>query len=96
MASPTSTSSDSFNKINGAAQDFKNRAQQSAESAIDRFSSEAGERLGAIASQLSDSTSQYVEEGRKFVKENPEKGIAIAAGVGAVVGTLLTLALRRK
>lgn len=93
MANPTS---DSFNKINGATQDFKNRAQQSAEGAIDRFSHDAGERLGAMASQLSDSASEYVEEGRRFVKEHPEKGIAIAAGVGAVLGTLLTLALRRR
>ncbi len=93
MANPTS---DSFNKINGAAQDFKNRAQQSAEGALDRFSHEAGERIGAVASQLSSSATEYVEEGRKFVKDNPEKGIAIAAGVGAVLGTLLTLAFRRK
>lgn len=93
MANPTS---EPFNKISGAAQDFKNRAQQGAERSMDRFSHEAGERIGAIASQLSDSASEYVEEGRKFVKENPEKGIAIAAGVGAVLGTLLTLAFRRK
>jgi ElaB/YqjD/DUF883 family membrane-anchored ribosome-binding protein len=93
MASPTQ---ESYNRINSAAQDFKGRAQQAAEGTLDRISHDAGERLGAMASQISDSASEYVDTGRKFVKENPEKGVAIAAAVGAVVGGLLALSLRRK
>jgi len=93
MASPTQ---DTYNRINGAAQDFKGRVQQNAEGALDRLSHDAGERLGSMASQISDSASEYVESGRKFVKENPERGVAIAAAVGAVVGGLLALSLRRK
>lgn len=93
MASPTS---ETFNKLNGAAQDFRGKIQQSAEGALDRFSHDAGEKIGSIASQLSDSTSEYVETGRKFVKENPEKGIVVAAAIGAVIGSLLTLSLRRR
>ena len=93
MANPTS---DTYNKINGAAQDFKGRVQQGAEGALDRFSHEAGEKIGTMASRISDSTSEYVETGRKFVKENPEKGIAVAAAIGAVLGSLLTLSLRKK
>jgi ElaB/YqjD/DUF883 family membrane-anchored ribosome-binding protein len=93
MASPTQ---DTYNRINGAAQDFNGRAQQTAEGALDRISHDAGEKIGAMASQISDSATEYVESGRKFVKENPEKGVAIAAAVGAVVGGLLALSLRRK
>ena len=89
------TTTETFNKINGAGHDFKNKVQQ-AEGTLDKISHDAGEKIGSMASKLSDSATDYVKTGRTYVKEHPEKGIALAALVGAVVGSLFTMSLRRK
>lgn len=81
-----------MNKANGAAKEFK----QQAEGTLDRFSHDAGERIGSLASRIQDSTGEYLETSRRYVKSNPEKGIAIAAVVGVVVGSLLTLSLTKR
>ena len=90
------TTTDSFNKINSGAHDFKAKVQHTSEGSLDKISHDAGEKIGSLASQLSDSATDYVKNGRTYVKDNPEKGIALAAVVGAVVGSLFTMSLRRK
>ncbi|MGZ3690047.1 MAG: glycine zipper domain-containing protein [Pseudobdellovibrio sp.] len=82
-------------KANGATQDFKNKVQ-GAESALDRISHDAGEKIGSMASQFSDSASEYVQTGRRYVKENPLQSLAIAAAVGAAVGGLVSISMRRR
>lgn len=85
--------SETVGRANGASShEFRNRA----ENAIDKFSHQAGEKIGSIASQLSDSATEYAETGRKYVKENPLQSVAIAAAAGAVVGGLLSLSMRSR
>jgi ElaB/YqjD/DUF883 family membrane-anchored ribosome-binding protein len=78
-----------------AAQDFKNKVLPT-ENSLGKMSHDMGERLGTMASNVSDSASEYVQTGRQYVKENPAKGLAIAMAAGVVAGSLVTLALRRR
>lgn len=86
---------DILSKANGIAHDFEAKIQNG-EQKIEKMSVEAGEKVGVIAADIAQSTSQYVQSGRQYVQENPIKGIAIAAAAGLVAGSLLTLALRNK
>ncbi len=84
------TQTQSSTKYNGADTNVKIEDQ------LVKFSSEAGKKFGAMASDIADTTSEYIETGREYVKQNPAKGIAIAAGAGLVIGSLITMALKRK
>ncbi len=90
---------ETLNKVNGVAGKVDNQ--------LSKFSNDAGKKIGTMASDFADSASSYVADfadtasnriamGRNYVKENPATGIAIAAATGLVVGSLLTIALRRK
>lgn len=57
---------------------------------------EAGKRFGQMATDISDTTSNYMKNGRAYVKGNPLTGVGIAATAGAIVGSIMTLALHRK
>lgn len=87
--------SDTASKVTQPARDFKNGAL-SAESSLESLSHNAGERFGAMASQISDSAADYAKSGREYVKENPVAGIAMAAAAGAIAGSLITLIMRRR
>ncbi len=78
-------SNENQNKLNGAAS-----------ANLDKMSRDVGQRIGAMATSLADTASEYAQTGRGYVKENPIRGAAVAAGVGLVVGSLLTLAFRRR
>ena len=82
-------------KANGAARSMSDVAQN-VSSKIEKFSHDAGQKVGALTSQLQDGASEYVETGRDYIKQNPIQAAAYAAGAGLVLGSLLTLALRRK
>ena len=90
------TTSETLHKANGVAQDFKHKAQQTAEGALDRISHDAGEKIGSMASQFRDSADEYVKTGRKYVADNPLQSVAVAAAVGAAVGGLISLSMRRR
>ena len=49
---------------------------------------------GAVISKLADATSKSMGTSRKYLIENPAKGVALAAATGVVVGGLLILAAR--
>jgi len=66
------------------------------ESNLEKLSHSTGKNIGEMASDLADSASKYATTSREFIVENPIKGVAIAAASGAVAGSLLTLALRRR
>ena len=86
---------DLVNKTKQVPYEFKNGIQKMGET-LGQFSHDAGEKIGNMASNVSDSAHRYVDTSREYVKENPMKGLAIAAATGLVAGSLLTLALRRR
>lgn len=85
--------SDTMSKANGAATDFKDKAQDLASSWA-QSTKHAGERIGAMASSVSHQASNYLNDGRDYVKSNPAQSIAIAAASGLAIGSLLTMILR--
>ncbi|MGZ5279913.1 MAG: glycine zipper domain-containing protein [Pseudobdellovibrionaceae bacterium] len=91
----SNSTNDFSSKANGMAQDFKNKIQKT-EDHLEKMSHDIGEKMGAKASRLAMTTSDYVTSGREYVQANPIKGIAIAAVTGIALGSLLTLALRRR
>lgn len=62
---------------------------------LEQLAKDAGKKVGDMGSEIAAKASTYVKTGREYVAENPVKGVAIAAAAGAVVGSLLTLGLRR-
>jgi ElaB/YqjD/DUF883 family membrane-anchored ribosome-binding protein len=48
-----------------------------------------GASLGQRKEQLTDAYGQYLDQGREYVRQNPEKAVAIAAGVGFLLAKLL-------
>jgi len=80
-------------RANGAARSMNDVAQNVSQR-VEKFSHDAGERIGSMASQLQDGATEYVETGRDYIRQNPFQAAAYAACAGAAVGCLLTLALR--
>lgn len=63
---------------------------------LKKLSNDTGEALNSFASDVSNVTSDYTKRGRAYVNENPSKSLALAATTGALVGGLLTLAVRHR
>lgn len=84
-----------MNRAEGASHEFK-KVIGGTENNLEKISHDAGKKVGAMASDFVASTSEYARTGRDYVKENPAKGVALAAAVGVVAGSLLTIALRRR
>ncbi len=83
------------NKMNGLNHEIKNKVQaQPQDPSLQELAHTAGERVGVMASDFANSTSDYVKTSRVYVQENPVKGVAIAIAAGAIAGSLLTMAMR--
>lgn len=82
-------------KINGAAKEMSS-AVDTVTDRLEKFSHDAGQRVGSFASDVSERAADYVETGRSYIKENPVQSAAIAVAAGAAIGCLLTLAARRR
>lgn len=82
-------------RANGAARSMSDIAENVG-SRLEKFSHDAGQKMGSIASQVQDNANEYVETGRDYIKQNPLQATAYAAAAGLACGCLLTLALRRK
>ncbi len=82
-------------KVNGALRDFKPNVKGS-EMSLEKVSRDIGESVGSLAKSFTGSVSEYSRAGTKYVKENPAKGVAIAAVTGAVLGSLFTMSYRRR
>ncbi len=54
----------------------------------------AGDKVGEMASDFADRTTETLDNTRQYVREHPATGVAIAAIAGMVAGSILTLALR--
>jgi ElaB/YqjD/DUF883 family membrane-anchored ribosome-binding protein len=86
---------DTFNKPEKVAHNMKDKVGQ-AEDQLTQMTYDAGKKVGAIASDFSAAAMDYAKTGREYVKENPGKGIAMAAMAGLLTGSLLTIAMRRR
>ncbi len=86
---------ETINKANGAASEFNNKIHGN-EKQLDKVVQNVGEKMGEMASSFVHSTSDSLKTSRDFVKENPLKGVAIAAAVGAVTGSLITILMRSR
>lgn len=80
-------------KSNGLMSDYKNKSS-GRDQQVEKMAQTAGEQVGAMAADFAHSTSETMKVSRDYVKENPVKGVALAAATGLVVGSLLTIALR--
>ncbi len=60
------------------------------------ISNQAEKKIEGVASRFSSAVPGYLQRGQGYVSEHPMKGVAIAAAVGLVVGSLVTLAVKRK
>ncbi len=63
---------------------------------LEKVSHEAGQKAGMMAASLANSATDYVSRTQSYVKENPTKGVVIAAAAGLIAGSILTMALRRR
>lgn len=88
-------STDSASKTSGANSEFKNKILNG-DHQLEKMAQSAGERVGAMASELANTTADTMKSSREYVKENPVKGVAIAAAAGLVAGSLLTMAMRSR
>lgn len=52
--------------------------------------------LGDMASTFASTASGYLKTGKDYVKEHPNKSVAIAAAAGIVAGSLVSMAMRKK
>ncbi len=90
---------DMFQKPESTSLDFQKGLKENISDTsyqVERAVRSAGESIGAMGSNIANSTTKYLNTGRDYVKENPAKGVAIAAAAGAVVGSLLVFSMRRK
>ncbi|MDZ4661687.1 MAG: hypothetical protein SGJ18_08710 [Pseudomonadota bacterium] len=87
--------SENLSKANGAAHELKGKVQN-VENHLEEMSRDAGKKIGALASDLTDSAAEYVKAGRMYVNENPAKSVVIAAAAGLIAGSLATLVMRRR
>lgn len=74
-------------KMNGAAKEFHSHVPS-----VENM----GEQAGEVAAQAFAQAQDYYQAGRRYVKSNPEKSVALAAAGGLVLGSLLTFILRRR
>lgn len=93
------STNEAINKANGAAKDLTAAAKDvynTSSHSLEKMSQDLGERAGSTVARFSESANEYYQTGREYVKENPVKGIAIAAAAGIVVGSLLSMSMRRR
>lgn len=70
--------------------DIKHKMRDVGEN-VAQYTHDAGKKIGQITAESED----YIEAGKKFVKENPVQSMVIAGAVGIVVGSLLTLIFKK-
>lgn len=88
-------SKDIENKANGMTSSMTDKAEGLGHS-VEKFSRNIGNEIGSAVSDVSQKASGYVRTTRDYVEENPLQSVAIAAATGIAVGSLLTMALRRR
>ena len=72
--------------------DFLDQTKKEMEKGIDQVTAKANEMKAHIVEKAGDvkaATMKKVEEGRDYVKKNPEKSAGIALGIGAFIGAIV-------
>lgn len=87
--------SENMNRLDSSALDSKNKSLVS-DNSIEKMTHEVGKKIGAVASDMAKTTTDYVQTGKQYVQGNPTKSLAIAVAAGAFAGSILTLAMRRR
>jgi ElaB/YqjD/DUF883 family membrane-anchored ribosome-binding protein len=95
MSNISNVTNDKINKASNVANSLLSKipaSQDQLESMVNR----AGEKAGELTSSFSRTATEKLENSREYVKENPIKGVAIAAAAGIAVGSILTMMFNRK
>lgn len=73
------------------SEDLKNKMREVGEG-IGNYSHETGVKIGKLAAETED----YLESGKKYIKENPVQSVIVAGALGIVIGSLVTYILKKK
>lgn len=68
---------------------------QNLSGAVEKSSKELGNKLGSAIETATDQAAVYVDETRTYVKSHPLQSVLVAAGVGVLCGSLISMASRR-
>ena len=93
------TATETQKKMNGAVSTALNEGRSAVDStlnSIEKASNDIGRQAGQMVSRVGEATQDYYKTSEEYVKANPVKGVAIAAGAGLIIGSLLTAAFSRK
>jgi ElaB/YqjD/DUF883 family membrane-anchored ribosome-binding protein len=71
--------------------DIKHKMRDVGEN-IGQYTHDAGKKIGQMAAESED----YIDSGRKFIKDNPIQSVLVAGAVGIIVGSLLTMIFKNK
>lgn len=99
----------SFNEtLNGTSSkvnEFKRNAESQSRdytSQLNKLSEDTGKKVGEMADQVRTMSEdyfrigrEYLRAGQRYVRINPEKSIAVALGIGVVIGGLVVTAFGR-
>ncbi len=78
-------SQDTTKRTNDTSRDFSPKSSN-----LTEVTQGLGKQVGSAVSQFSGSASDVYTKGYNYVKENPLKGVAIAAAAGIVAGSILS------
>lgn len=90
---------ESSDKLNGAAREVNSTVKdgfKAAKSTIEHLSHNIGEQASSAVTKAQEAATEYYNDSRKYVVENPVKGVAIAAAAGLIFGGLLSMAWRKR
>lgn len=82
-------------KLNGPSRSLQQSVGNVAER-FEKFSHEAGKKMGSLASSVSDSTNEVLESSRSYIRDRPLRATAYAAAAGLAAGIVITMLARRK
>lgn len=83
------------NKVNGSKKSIEKASKEVSSSVMNEIQT-LSEDLSSRAREMTTEVKQYYKTGHKYVKNNPVKSLAIAAGAGLLVGGLAAMLLRRR
>lgn len=63
---------------------------------LETLAHQAGQQLGDVASKMVRSSTDWIQEGEDYVRQHPQRSVAIAATTGAIAGALLALLFARR
>lgn len=83
------------NKMNGAKKTIEKNSKEVSSTVMSEIQT-LSEDLSSRAREMTTEVKQYYKTGHKYVKNNPVKSLAIAAGAGLLIGGLTAMLLQRR